>query len=152
MKKRVVILVTLLLTFGLCLVSTASADQISGAGTIWAKGVGEAIIRGDGEVEIVVHGVATVWAKNTETLEVRGRGQRWEAPGGATVLWGWSGTIYASGEHMTVWMRGGLIEFTASGTGWVYLRGHGKYETSGHKGFWRPTGEILSMENVQQAE
>lgn len=152
MKKRVVILLTLLLTLSLMLVSTASADQISGTGTIWAKGVGEAIIRGDGEVEIEIHGVASVWVKNAETLEANGRGHRWEAPGGATVFWGWSGTIHTSGEHMTVWMRGGLIEFTASGTGWVYLRGHGRYKVNGHEGSWSPTGEILRMETVERAE
>jgi hypothetical protein len=73
-------------------------------------------------------------------------------PGGATVIWGWSGRICASGDDMNVWMRGGLIEFTASGTGWLYLRGHGRYEVNGHEGSWGPTGELLSLDAIQQAQ
>ncbi len=93
-----------------------------------------------------------VWVKNAATLEAQGDGHKWEAPGGATLFWGWSGSIYASGHHITVWMIGGLIEFTASGTGRVYLRGHGRYEVNGNEGFWSPTGEILTLEAIQQAQ
>ncbi len=151
MKKRTIILLAMLLALSLGLVSTASAGEISGTGTIWAKGVGLAILRGDGEIELEVHGAGVVWINNTETLEASGRGHRWEAPSGATFFWGWRGTIKASGQHMTVWMTGGLVEFTASGTGRVYLRGHGRYEINGQEGFWSPTGQILSLETTQQA-
>jgi hypothetical protein len=152
MKRRTIVLLALLLALTLPLASVASADQFSGTGTIWAKGAGLAIVRGDGEVEIEGHGVGFVWIKDAETLEASGHGRRWEAPGGATVLWGWSGTIYASGQQITVWMTGGLIEFTASGSGRVYLRGHGRYEINGQEGLWSPTGEVLQLDAAQQVQ
>ena len=40
---------------------------------------------------------------------------------------------------------GGLIEFTASATGKVYLRGRGTYELNGHEGEWNPMGEVLPI-------
>jgi hypothetical protein len=40
MKKRKVILLAVLLVLSLTLVSAASAEGISGTGTIWAKGAG----------------------------------------------------------------------------------------------------------------
>ncbi len=107
MKKRTIILVAMLLALSLSLASTASADEISGTGTIWAKGVGLAILRGDGEINIQGHGVGIIWIKNAETLDATGHGHRWEARGGATVFWGWWGKIQASGDNITVWMKVG---------------------------------------------
>ena len=152
MKKRTIVLLAVLVAVSLPLASVASADELNGTGTIRAKGAGLAIVRGDGEVDIEARGVGLVWIKDAETLEASGHGHRWEAPGGATVLWGWSGTIYASGQQITVWMTGGLIEFTASGTGRVYLRGHGTYEINGQEGLWSPTGEVLRLDAVQQVQ
>jgi hypothetical protein len=153
MKKRNVVLMVLLLTLTLPLASTASADQFSGTGTIWAQGAGLAFLRGSGEVEIQGHGVGIVWVKDAETLEAAGEGHRWEiAATGATVFSGWSGTIHVSGHNVTVWMAGGLIEFTASGTGKVYLQGHGSYEIDGHQGTWNPTGQVLRLDAAFQVQ
>ena len=146
MKKRTVVIMTLLLALALSLASTASAEEISGRGTISARGAGLAIIRGTGEVEIEGHGVGIVWVKDAERLEASGDGYRWEVPEtGTTVFLGWSGSIQASGHDMTVWMAGGVIEFTASGTGKVYLRGHGTCVLNGHEGPWSPMGEVLRL-------
>jgi len=49
-------------------------------------------------------------------------------------------------------MTGGLHEFTASGSGRVYLRGHGRYEINGHEGLWSPTGEVLRLDAAQQVQ
>jgi hypothetical protein len=146
MKKRSVIVMAALLVLTLLLTSTVSAEEISGTGTISAKGAGLAILRGTGDVNIQGHGVGIVWVKSAETLEASGEGYRWQIPEtGATVFLGWSGSIYASGHEMTVWMAGGLIEFTASGTGKVYLRGLGTYVLNGHEGAWNPMGELLQL-------
>jgi hypothetical protein len=146
MKKRSVIVMAALLVLTLLLTSTVSAEEISGTGTISAKGAGLAILRGTGDVNIQGHGVGIVWVKSAETLEASGEGYRWQIPEtGATVFLGWSGSIYASGHEMTVWMAGGLIEFTASGTGKVYLRGRGTYVLNGHEGAWNPMGELLQL-------
>jgi hypothetical protein len=153
MKNRIVALLALLLVLTLPLASSASAEGFSGTGTIWAQGAGIAFLRGSGEVEIQGHGVGIVWVKDAETLEARGEGHRWEiAATGATVFSGWSGTIYLSGHNVTVWMAGGLIEFTASGTGKVYLQGHGSYEINGHQGAWSPTGEVLRLDAATQLQ
>jgi hypothetical protein len=150
MKKRTILIVVLLLALALPLAATASAEEIAGTGTITAKGAGLAIIRGTGNVDIEGHGVGIVWVKDAERLEASGEGYRWEVPEtGATVFLGWSGSIHASGHDMTIWMAGGLIEFTASGTGKVYLRGRGTYELNGHAGAWNPMGETLRLPAAQ---
>jgi hypothetical protein len=146
MKKRSVIVLAALLVLVLLLTSTVSAEEISGTGTISAKGAGLAILRGTGEVDIQGHGVGIVWVKSAETLEASGEGYRWQIrETGATVFLGWSGSIYASGHEMIVWMAGGLIEFTASGTGKMYLRGRGTYVLNGQEGTWSPMGELLQL-------
>ena len=148
MRTRTIVL---LVAVALCLLlaPTASAEQFGGTGTIWAKGAGLAILRGDGEIEIEGHGVGVVWIRNAETLEASDNGHKWEVPSGnATLFWGWSGTIQASGQSIAVWMTGGLIEFAASGTGRVYLSGDGSYEINGHEGFWSPIGEVIGLDAV----
>lgn len=146
MKKRSVIVLAALLVLALLLTSTVRAEEIGGRGTISARGAGLAILRGTGEVDIEGHGVGVVWVKDAETLEASGEGYRWEIPETrATVFLGWAGSIYASGHEMTVWMAGGLIEFTASGTGKVYLRGRGTYVLNGDEGAWSPMGELLQL-------
>lgn len=153
MKKRTTLLLAVVVALSLPLASSASAEEITGTGTIWAKDAGLAVLRGHGEIDIEAHGVGVVWVKDAERLEASGRGHRWTVPGsGATVFWGWSGTIHASGDRITVWMTGGVIEFTASGTGKVYLRGRGRYEVNGHEGLWSPGGEVLRLDAVQQAQ
>jgi hypothetical protein len=145
-KRKTIVLVGLTVALTLLMASTVSAKEISGTGTISADGAGLAILRGTGEVDIQGHGVGIVWVKSAETLEASGEGYRWEIPEtGATVFLGWSGSVYASGHEMTVWMAGGLIEFTASGTGKVYLRGRGTYVLNGHEGEWSPMGELLQL-------
>ena len=152
MKRRATILMAVLLVLSLGLASAASADELDGSGTIWAKGVGQARVSGHGEIRVRCHGAGIVWVKNAEVLRATGNGRKWQAPGGATVFWGWSGTVYASGVDITVWMTGGLIEFTAAGTGRVYLQGRGKYRVNGVEGFWSLTEETLSMENLEQSQ
>ncbi len=150
MKKWTMVLMAVLLVLSVAAPSTASAEGVSGSGTIWANGAGQAMLSGHGEIRIHCHGAGIVLVKNVETLRAMGHGHKWQAAGGATVYWGWSGTIYASGQDITVWMSGGVIEFTASGTGKVYLQGRGKYRVNGSEGFWSPTGQILSLETVDE--
>jgi hypothetical protein len=147
MKKRSLIVSVLVIALVLSLTATASAEEIGGRGTIRAEGVGLAILRGSGEVQIQGHGAGLVWVKDAESLEASGEGHKWEIPETkATVLAGWSGTVRVSGHNMTIWMVGGVIEFTASGAGKVYLRGRGTYEINGRQGVWSSTGEILPLE------
>jgi len=49
-------------------------------------------------------------------------------------------------------MTGGVIAFTASGTGKVYLRGHGRYEVNAQEGSRSPDGEVLRLDAAQQAQ
>jgi hypothetical protein len=146
MKKRSIIVAAPLIALVVTITATASAEEIGGRGTIWAEGLGLAILRGSGEVQIQSHGAGLVWVKDAESLEATGEGHKWEIPETkATVLAGWSGTIRISGHNMTIWMVGGVIEFTASGAGRVYLRGRGTYEINGSQGVWSSMGEILPL-------
>jgi len=145
-KRRIIVVVGIVIALVLLMASTATAEEFSGTGTLSARVEGLAILRGTGEVSVDGHGVGIVWVKSAETLEASGEGYTWEIPEtGATVFLGWTGSIHASGHEMTVWMAGGLIEFTASGTGKVYLRGRGTYELNGQGGEWDPMGEVLQL-------
>jgi len=53
---------------------------------------------------------------------------------------------------MTLWMAGGLIEFTATGKGKVYLRGRRTYILSGDEGTWSPMGEILPLDTSTETQ
>jgi len=150
-KKRSLVVVAVLLALSLALASTASAKEISGTGTIWAKGVGKAVLRGDGEIRIRCHGLCSVVVKNADELQAWGRGHRAELPGGGTRFWGWKGTIHAAGEGMTVSMRGGVFELTATGTGTVYLKGRGRFVVNHRSGFWSSAGETLTLEPAEEA-
>lgn len=152
MRKKTIVLWAAVVALCLPLAPPVSAGEISGTGTIWAKGAGLAIPHGHGEIVIRAHGVGIVWIKDANSLEASGRGHKWEVAGNnATVFWGWSGEIRASGDSITVWMADGIIEFRATGTGSVYLRGRGNYEANGHEGLWRPAGVILTLDAARHA-
>ena len=147
MNRSSIIAAALLITLVLSTTPTATAEELGGRGSIWAEGIGLAILRGSGEVQIQGHGAGLVWVKDAESIEASGEGHKWEIPETkATVLAGWSGTIRISGHNMTIWMVGGVIEFTASGAGRVYLRGRGTYEINGCQGVWSGAGETLPLE------
>jgi len=139
MKKRVLILVAVAVLASLALTTVASAKTVEGTGTLWARGAGIAKVHSDGSVKVRGCGVGTVWVKGAECLEAHGVGIRREVAGGVLFI-GWWGKIVASGEELTVRMAGGLIEFTAEGTGWAYLRGRGRYHTDSAGGEWSPDG------------
>ncbi|MFQ6013933.1 MAG: hypothetical protein ACE5NP_00640 [Anaerolineae bacterium] len=145
MKKRMLILVLVALVASLGFATVAAAKTIEGTGTLTAKGAGIAVVHGDGSVEIQGHGVGVVWVKNAESLEAHGHGIRKELPGGAVLFAGWSGQISASGSNLTVRMKGGRIEFTATGTGWVYLKGRGTYEIGDRSGRWSANGTLIRL-------
>jgi hypothetical protein len=146
-KKRGVLVIVTLLALALLVAPVASAGEFTGSGTMSARGVGLVVLRGSGRVEIDGHGAGLVWVKGAETLDASGEGHRWEIPErGSTVFVGWSGTVLASGHGMTVWVAGGLVEFTATGTGTVYLRGHGTYVLNHRAAEWSSTGSTLGLE------
>lgn len=139
MKKRILILVAAAVLASLALTAVASAETIEGTGTLWARGAGIAKVHGDGSVKVRGCGVGTVWVKGAEHLEAHGIGIRRKVDGGVLFI-GWWGKIIASGEELTVRMAGGLIELTAEGTGWAYLKGRGVYRVDGAGGEWSPDG------------
>jgi hypothetical protein len=61
------------------------------------------------------------------------------------ILRGYSGTITATSEQMTIRMIGGKIDFTAEGEGTAYLRGRGSYETQHGSDEWSASGTTLSI-------
>jgi hypothetical protein len=125
----------------------ATADQavFAGTGWLWAKGAGHAQVHGDGVVKIAGHGAATIRVEGADVLRAQGRGRRWDLPDGSTVFAGWRGRIHATGEELDVKMWGGIIEFGAKGTGWVFLRGRGHYRVNGQPGFWTAEGMRLEL-------
>ena len=152
MRHKVWVMVNLLLVLSLGFTVVAEAGPIHGTGRIWAKGAGYARVRGDGVVNIAGHGAATVWVKGADTLRAVGEGRRWELPDGTVVFAGWQGLIHAEGDALSVRMLGGIIEFTAEGTGWVFLKGRGTYVVNGEPGYWTLEGVRLALASKTDAE
>ena len=152
MRHRVLVMVSLLLVLSLGFTAVAEASPIHGTGRIWAKGAGYAVVKGDGVVNVVGHGAAIVWIKGADTLRAIGEGRRWDLPDGTVVFAGWRGLIHAEGDSLLVKMLGGIIEFTAEGTGWVFLKGRGTYMVNGEPGYWILDGVRLALASRADAE
>jgi hypothetical protein len=144
--KRLVKVLAVVLVLGLLTTAVVSAEQAEGTGTIKAIGAGVARVEGDGRVEIRGLGIGTVWVRGAEDLRAAGRGIRWDLPGGVVYFVGWSGHIEARGENMVVNMAGSLIEFKATGTGTVYLKGRGHYWINGEEGLWSTDGAAVQLQ------
>ncbi len=150
MKKKLLLVVVLTLVALLVFPAIASAETFRGEGSITARGVGVAIVHGEGEIEITGHGIGLVHVRNAESLEASGNGYRRDLPGGGAVFMGWRGEIRVAGTELTVRMWGGLIEFTAEGTGWVFLRGRGTYEINGETLDWSAEGARVVLGEVEE--
>jgi len=149
-RKKLVLVVALTLVALVVFPAVASAEILEGEGSITARGVGVAIVHGEGEVEITGHGIGLVHVRDATRLEASGSGYRRDLSGGGAVFMGWRGEIYAAGTELTVRMCGGLIEFAAEGTGWVFLRGRGTYEISGESYDWSTEGARVSLGEVEE--
>ena len=144
-KKKLLVVLAVALLASLAVVGVASADTVKGSGTLTAEGSGVAIVHGHGQVTIHGHGIGVVYVKGADELAAHGNGHRRELANGVVRFTGWSGTITASGENLTVRMAGGHIHFEASGTGWVFLRGRGTYHTGHQRGVWSLTGTTITL-------
>jgi hypothetical protein len=152
MRHKVLVMVSLLLVLSLGFTVPAKAAEVEGTGRLWAKGAGYARVKGDGVVNIAGHGAATVWIKGADTLRAIGEGRRWELPDGTVVFAGWRGLIHVEGDNLSIRMLGGIIEFTAKGTGWVFLKGRGSYIINGEPGHWTLEGVRLALSSRTHAD
>jgi hypothetical protein len=142
MKRKVLILLSLLLIPSLGIATAAEAEGTvgPGRGELSAKGVGYAELHGEGEVDIVGQGAAVFWIKGADTLRAQGQGRRWELPDGTVILAGWRGHIHVEGQELAIRMLGGIIQFSAEGKGWAFLKGRGHYRLDGQSGQWTREG------------
>lgn len=153
MKTKMRLIVVLAFMMLLMSGVTSLAENVQGEGRIRAKGVGTAVVRGTGKVEIRVQGVAVIYVKGASDLVASGSGFRKDLEGGGVFLAGWKGKISVVGEEMVVAMRGGTIEFSAIGTGSVYLKGRGEYEIDGDTDDWSLIGTSIQLgDPVEYAE
>jgi hypothetical protein len=152
MKRKVLMVFSLLLILSLGLVPAADAQGTVGPGhgELSAKGIGYAELHGGGEVNILGHGAGMFWIKGAEELRAQGQGRRWELPDGTVILAGWRGHIRVEGKELAIRMLGGTIQFTAEGTGWAFLKGRGRYQLDGQSGQW--TREGIRVEFPPAAE
>jgi hypothetical protein len=125
--------------------AVAWADTVKGEGTITAHGTGVASLQGSGYIDISGHGVGTVWIAGADELNVEGEGYRHDFERGVLLV-GWEGQIHAAGERLIVRMVGGLIDFTATGRGVVFLKGEGWYRLGDREGRWFPRGQELRLD------
>jgi hypothetical protein len=150
MKTRIILLLALIGLATFAFVPIASADpadegkSIEGKGMLYAKGAGTARVRGDGGITIQAHGVGSVWIKGAESLHAEGRGVKREVRGGVLFI-GWKGEINAAGKDLDVLMRGGIIEFTATGRGEAVLKGRGIYRVGHNEGHWTQEGVTVQF-------
>jgi len=143
--KRLGRVLAVVVVLALLTTAVVSAEQAEGTGTIKAIGAGVARVEGDGRVEIRGLGIGTVWVRNADAVKASGRGIRWDLPGNVVYFVGWKGHIEAGGEEIVVNMIGSLIEFKASGTGTVHLKGRGHYWINGEEGLWAPDGAAVEL-------
>jgi hypothetical protein len=130
----------------------AEAAQVRGSGWLAAKGSGYAGIHGDGRIRIVGHGLGTVRIKGAEEIRAEGRGRRYDLPNGTTFLVGWRGRVHIEGHRLDVDMLGANIEFAARGTGWVFLKGRGRYRANGEPGLWTLKGVRVPLLAADESE
>jgi hypothetical protein len=152
MKRKVLVVVSLLLILSLGTAVVAEAAEVEGRGRLWAKGIGYAEIHGSGVVNIEAHGAGTVRVKGAEVLRAQGQGRRWDLPDGTTVFAGWRGHIHVEGRGLAVNMLGGIIEFTAQGAGSVFLKGRGHYWVNGQTGRWTLEGVRIPLVPPAESE
>jgi ferric-dicitrate binding protein FerR (iron transport regulator) len=145
MKRKILGMVSLLVVLTLGFAAVAEAAEVEGSGRLWARGAGYAEIHGSGVVPIAGHGVGMVSVKGAEMLRAQGQGRRWDLPDGTTVFAGWRGHIHIEGHGLQVHMLGGVIEFTAQGTGTVLLKGRGHYRVNGQSGRWTLEGVRIPL-------
>lgn len=152
-KIMVVLSLVLVLSLGFTTAGFADAGQgddpeglIVGSGKLWAKGAGYAEVHGDGMVDIAAHGVGTVRVQGAEVVRAQGQGRRWDLPDGSVLFAGWRGHIHIAGRNLDVQMLGGMIEFTAQGRGWVFLKGRGRYRANGQWGQWTTEGARVEID------
>lgn len=138
----VAVLLGLLVSSGTEVAAGKGHVVVKGHGTLYAKGAGFAEIHGDGSVVIQGHGVGTVWVKGAEALQAQGQGRRQPHRGGVFFT-GWKGQITVSGSNVIVRIEGGIIGFTAQGTGTALLIGHGIYRIGDKSGEWDPLGIVI---------
>ncbi|HEY65091.1 MAG TPA: D-alanine--poly(phosphoribitol) ligase [Caldilineae bacterium] len=153
MKRKMILMLVLVMVMVLATSAVAWADtgeEEEGVGTIVAHGVGIAMLRGDGRIDIRGHGVGVVWIAGAENLDVSGDGYRHDFEQGVLLV-GWKGEIHAVGEKMTVRMAGGLIDFKATGRGFVFLKGEGWYRIGDQEGRWHPRGRRFRLGIPPQA-
>lgn len=145
MKRKLLVVLSLLLVLSLGSAVAAEAAEFEGTGKLWAKGAGYATVQGNGVVDIDGHGVGTVRVRGADVLRAQGKGRRWDLPDGTTVFAGWRGHVHAEGAELAIEMRGGILEFYARGTGSVLLQGYGHYRVNGQPGRWTPEGVSLEF-------
>lgn len=138
----VAVLVGLLVSTGVDAAFGKGHVVVKGHGTLYAKGAGFAEIHGDGSIVIQGHGIGAVWVKGAEALQAQGQGSRHPHRGGV-LFTGWKGQITASGSNVTVRIEGGIIEFTAQGTGRALLVGVGTYKIGNKSGHWLADGIVI---------
>jgi hypothetical protein len=121
--------------------ASAAEAAVSGHGTLYARGSGHATAEGDGRVAIKAGGPTQVTICGAEHVEALGDGRRNDAAdGGCVTFTGWRGTIIASGDDMTIDMRGEKLSFAAAGEGAAFLQGHGAFHVGHVSGRWTPDG------------
>ena len=145
MKRKILVVPTLLLILSLGIAIAAEAQGMTEDGRLWARGAGYAELQGDLVADISGHGAATIRVKNAAVLRAQGHGRRWDLPDGTTVLAGWRGHIHAEGQALQVQMVGGVLELTAGGHGEAFLKGRGHYRYGGQTGRWTLEGIRLPL-------
>ncbi len=129
MQKKAVWIVMMLLG-SLFVVTAVSADTLTGTGWVEAHGNGTAGLKGNLDtLRISGDGVLYYWdGGETDVPIVTGHGRRIELPNGWVKWIGFNGTFSLdNADHVKVVLRGQNIDLYASGTGTIWLHGHGTY-------------------------
>ena len=146
MKRKMLIALSIVLIASGALTATASAESLTGKGTLEAWGDGVAGVHGRGRVHVTGQGI--LWIKDVAgdaEWTASGRGEKRVFENGWIEYVGFHGEFDMTGRNIVVILSGNNIHLTATGRGRVVLWGQGHYRVGRRTGEWSPDMQALSL-------
>jgi hypothetical protein len=109
-------------------------DRLHGVGGFTAKGQGQAIVRGDGKIEVSGRGTVIVHANKKDDIDVRGFG--FKRQDGNLYYFEGRGHIKVKGKNVSVDITGDIDHLSAAGNGTARLIGAGHFKSGRDQGNW----------------
>ncbi|MBC8064171.1 MAG: hypothetical protein H7Y17_05030 [Chlorobia bacterium] len=112
----------------------AKRDRLHGLGGFTAKGQGQAIVKGDGKIQVDGRGTVVIRASRRDDIDARGFGFRRQD--GNLFYFEGRGHIEVKGTNISLDITGDVDELKAAGNGTARLIGVGHFKSARDNGNW----------------